>query len=134
MSDLTKIKITTGGKTYTIRRPVEFEPKREDVYNADYTTCTGKYIADRVGWKYSDMSLSWDALPQSEVKALTAMSGECKITFDDPTGDEITESCIRSSVVYLRYRYSKYNIETGEKETWWKSVQCDIKFINTHTD
>ena len=94
MADITKIKITAGGKEYTIRKPPEFEPKREDVYGAEYTTCTGKYIADRIGWKYSDMSLTWDALPQSEVEALIAMTGECTFTFDDPAAEEQTESVI----------------------------------------
>lgn len=134
MADITKIKISAGGKDYTIRKPPEFEPKREDVYGAEYTTCTGKYIADRIGWKYSDMSLSWDALPQSEVEALIAMTGECTLSFDDPAADEQTESVIRSSVVYLRHRYSRYNAATGQNETWWQSVQCDIKFLNTHSD
>jgi hypothetical protein len=134
MADLTQITIVANDTTYTIRRPPEFQPKREDVYGAEYTTCTGKYIADRIGWKYSDMTLSWDALPQSEVEALIAMTGECTITFDDPSSDEITESVIRSSIVYLRHRYTRYNIVTKTNEVWWEDVSCDIKFLNTHTE
>ena len=32
-----------------ICRPPAFAPEKEDIYKGDYTTCTGKIIADRVG-------------------------------------------------------------------------------------
>lgn len=124
MADLTKIKI--NGQAVT--RPPEFQPKREDVYAAEYTTCTGKIIADRIGWKYSDMALVWDALPQSEVEILTGMKGECTLEFDDPEQDVQTESIVRSSIVYLRHRY------TVRGEVWWKNVEMEVKFLNVHTD
>ena len=46
-------------------KPTNFTPAREDVYAGEYTTCTGKMIADRIGWKFSEIDLQWDALKQA---------------------------------------------------------------------
>lgn len=111
-----------------IQRPPDFSPTREDVLAGEYTTCTGKLIADRIGWKFADMTLTWPALPQSSVNALTSMSGATTMIFDDLDGTTQTEQVIRSSVVGLRNR------NTIRGTVWWRNVQVEVRFINVHSE
>ena len=120
--ELTKIKINGT----ELNRPPEFSPKREDVYAGEYTTCLGETIADRLGWKYSDLTLQWDALPQDMVKVLIDMQGDCTIEFDDADGETHTENIIRSSTVQLRHRNTIGGV------TWWKNVNTEVRFLNVH--
>ena len=117
--------ITINGNQ--ILRPPAFAPQIEDIYAGEYTTCTGKTVGDVVGWKYSDATLTWDALPQSSVDVLVAMSGENTLTFVNPSGMITTETIIRDSVVQLQNR------NTIRGETWWKNVSVQIRFINAHS-
>ena len=114
--------------SFMLPRPLNFGVQREDIYAGQYTTCTGATRADKIGWKYSDMTWSWDGLKQSDVEKLCSLSGECTLTFDDPSGDTIEESFIRTSVVSMRCR-NKF-----EDEYWWTGVSCSISFIDSHTD
>lgn len=116
--------ITINGNQ--ILRPPTFAPQIEDIYAGEYTTCTGKTVGDVVGWKYSDATLTWDALPQSSVDVLIAMSGENSLTFVSPSGTTTTETVIRDSVVQLQNR------NTIRGEVWWKNVSVQIRFINAH--
>ena len=111
-----------------IPRPPKFSPAREDIYKGDYVTCTGKTIADKIGWKYSDMSLEWDALPQQMVDVLVNMSGVNTIVFDDLDGELVEEQIVRTSAVALRHRYTQGGV------TIWKKVKVEIKFIGSHTE
>lgn len=111
-----------------IYRPPAFAPAQQDIYKGDYTTCTGKIIADRVGWKYADMTLEWDALPQSMVDVLVNMSGSNTIEFDDLEGNVVTEKIVRTSAVALRHRY------TQRGTVIWKNVKVSIRFIQSHTE
>lgn len=122
MADLDHIKINGS----SIVRPVELKLEREDIYAAEITTMTGKVIADKVGWKYADMTLNWKALPQSSIEVLLAMDGANEFEFDDPSGDTLTENVIRTSVVQLRHPYKIDNV------TWWRDVSVTIKFISAH--
>ena len=122
------ITMTIHQTSFIIPRPLNFAVQREDIYAGQYTTCTGATRADKIGWKYSDMTWSWDGLKQSDVEKLCSLSGECTLTFDDPSGDTIQESFIRSSVVSMRCR-NKF-----ENEYWWTGVSCSISFIGSHTD
>ena len=117
--------ITINGNQ--ILRPPAFAPQIEDIYAGEYTTCTGKTVGDVVGWKYSDAALTWDALPQSSVDVLIAMSGENSLTFVNPSGMITTETVIRDSVVQLQNR------NTIRGEVWWKNVSVAIRFINAHS-
>lgn len=117
--------ITINGNQ--ILRPPAFAPQIEDIYAGEYTTCTGKTVGDVVGWKYSDATLTWDALPQSSVDVLVAMSGENTLTFVNPSGMITTETVIRDSVVQLQNR------NTIRGEVWWKNVSVAIRFINAHS-
>lgn len=116
--------ITINGNQ--ILRPPTFAPQIEDIYAGEYTTCTGKTVGDVVGWKYSDTTLTWDALPQSSVDVLVAMSGENTLTFVSPSGTTTTETVIRDSVVQLQNR------NTIRGEVWWKNVSVQIRFVNAH--
>ena len=117
--------ITINGNQ--ILRPPAFAPQIEDIYAGEYTTCTGKTVGDVVGWKYSDATLTWDALPQSSVDVLVAMSGENTQSFVNPSGMITTETVIRDSVVQLQNR------NTIRGEVWWKNVSVAIRFINAHS-
>lgn len=111
-----------------VPRPPSFAPKMEDIYAGEYTTCTGKIVGDRVGWKYSDMTLAWDGLPQSMVDILIGLSGEVEFEFEAPDGTITSEPIIRSSVVQLRNR------NTIRGEVFWKDVSMDIRFIGAHNE
>lgn len=109
-----------------IYRPPNFAPQIEDVYAGEYTTCTGKLVGDRIGWKYSDATLTWDALPQRMVNALINMSGPVTLEFVAPDGTITSETVIRDSVVQLQNR------NTIRGEVWWKNVSLNVRFINVH--
>lgn len=122
LSDVKMIAID-GDELY---RPPAFAPQMEDIYAGEYTTCTGKIVGDKVGWRYSDMTLQWDALPQSMVNYLTGMDGECTLEFEDLSGTVTSEQVIRTSAVMLRNR------NTLRGEVWWLDVSVSIRFINAH--
>lgn len=111
-----------------INRPPSFAPEHEDIYKGEYTTCTGKLIADRVGWKFADMTLEWAALPQQMVDILVNMSGICTLEFDDLDGNIIQEQIVRTSAVGLRHRHTQGGV------TIWTNVSVSIRFIGSHTD
>lgn len=108
-----------------VRKPANFSPQHEDVYAGEYTTCTGAIKADRIGWRYADMSLSWDALPQSEVNILLGITSGDTLTFDDMDGTH-TENIIRTGIIGLKHRY------TVRGTTWWRDVSMDVRFIDVH--
>ena len=110
-----------------ILAPNDFQPAREDVYAGEITTCTGKLIADRIGWKYADMSLEWDMLPQADLMVLIGVSGMFDFTFTDVDGTTVTESAIPKSRVYTGTRYTDQN-----GNVVWRDVQFGITFVNTH--
>ena len=101
-------------------------PEHEDVYAGEYTTCTGATIADRIGWKFADMTLEWGALPQSAVDVLVGLSGTFKLKFDDMDGTYYEETAIRDSIISLRNR------NTINGVTYWKNVSLKVRFIDVH--
>lgn len=124
MSALDYIKINGT----SIWRPPQFMPTRQDLYRGDYTTCTGKQIKDRIGWKYTDMTLTWDGLPQNMVDVLVGMTGACTLEFDDADGNLHEEQIVRDSLVALRHKYIQGGV------TIWKNVSVKIVFIGSHTE
>lgn len=106
-------------------RPVNFLPMREDVYASEYRAMSGAVRADRVGWKYADMELKWDALPQDLVYALTTLVGSFNITFDDPQGMRTTLAR-RMSTVAMRHRYQQDGVY------YWKDVSVKISFLGMY--
>ena len=105
-------------------RPNNFSLRREDVLAGEYTTCTGKLIADRIGWKYSDMTLSWDTLPQAMLDALTGLSGPVQMVFTDSDGAH-TATTTRGAPT----RFTAYN-----GAVMWSDVAVEVRFINVHSE
>ena len=119
-------KIMIDGRPYF--RPNSFELKREDVYAAEYTTCTGKTIADKIGWKYSDMTMKWDILTNEMLAALTALAGETALQFRDSDGTH-TERIIRRG-----FSNTPTRITGPEGTALWTNIEMEVSFINTHTE
>lgn len=117
-------KILIDGRAYF--RPNNFELKREDVYAGEYTTCTGKTIADKIGWKYSDLTLKWDILPDEDLAYLTTLTGTFSIAFRDSDGQH-TEQVIRRGFTNTPTRITGPN---GTKI--WTELEMEISFLNTH--
>lgn len=122
------ITMTIRQTSFVLPRPANFNVQREDIYAGEYVTCTGATKADRIGWKYSDLDLEWDALEQGYVEALIALTGQATLIFDDPEHDTIEESIVRSSAVATRHRSTLNGVY------WWTDVKCSIRFIDAHND
>lgn len=111
-----------------IFRPNEMPMQREDVYAGEYTTCTGKTIADRIGWKYADMSLKWDALTDAMLTALINLRGSFNITFTDFDGTH-TEAVVRDEFTTTPTRMTDMS-----GQAVWTDVAIKVRFLNVHTD
>ena len=123
MSVFRTIKINSSD----VYMPNGFAPQREHVYAAEITTCTGKTIADRIGWKYADMTLEWGTLPQDQLSVLLAMDGTDEIKFEDVDGTVVTEDIFPLSQVWIGTRH------IGEDgNPLWKDVKLTIRFVNVH--
>lgn len=109
-----------------IFRPNDFEVQREDVYSGEYTTLTGKTIADRVGWKYSDMTMKWDILTDEMLAALLSLSGEATLQFEDSDGQH-TETIIRKGFTNAPTRTTGPN-----GNIIWSGIEMAVSFINAH--
>lgn len=109
-----------------IPKPPEFELEREDIYAAEYTSMSGKTIADRIGWKYSDTDLKWDALSQADLTVLINISGSFTLGFHDESNTYVEETCIKLSSVSMPYRYQ------NRGSYWWKEPSVKVRFINAH--
>lgn len=117
--------ITLGGTT--LYRPNDFTPEREFVYAGEITTCTGKIIADRIGWKYSDIELEWDAIPQTQLTALLSLNGtQTTLTFTDADGVTRAESVIPITHSQTATRFLKNGAEI------WSDVKTTLRFLNVH--
>lgn len=107
-------------------RPSNFTPAKEDVFRGEYTTCTGELIADRIGWKYSDMTLAWDILTSDMLAALTALTGTATLKFNDSDGEH-TETIIRKGFKNTATR------TTGPGGTaLWTNIEVEITFLTVH--
>lgn len=109
-------------------RPSDFQIQRQDVLAGEYTTCTGRIIADRIGWRYSDMTLEWDTLTQDQLDTLTGINGPVTMEFEDSDGAQ-SETIIRGAFTNTPTRF------TGpDGEPVWKDVAMEVRFINAHDD
>ncbi len=122
------VSITYNGTTKEIFRPSEFELAKEDVYAAEYTTCTGKTIADRIGWKYSDMEIGWDTLPNDALTFLNGINGIATLTFTDLDGSH-SEQFVRSGYSNIPTR-----LTYADGSAIWQSVKFSMRFLNVHND
>lgn len=109
-----------------IFRPNDFTPEREDVYAGEYTTCTGKTVADRIGWKFSDMTLEWEMLTADMMSTITSLPGSFDITFTDSDGSH-TETVIKTGFANTATR-----LTDNFNNVIWKNVKLNISFIDAH--
>lgn len=104
-----------------------FAPQKEFIYAEEYTTCKGEIRADYLGWRYAQMVLSWDTLPEDQLLILYGLSEEFTFKFTDPSGTEVTETAIPVT-----------NVQAASRHLWpdgsavWKDVQLEVRFINVH--
>lgn len=113
---------------HEFKRPNDFSIQREDIYAGEYTTCTGAVKADRVGWKYSDITLTFDELTPDELAFLTGISGAVAFVFTDSDGTH-TEQVIRSGFMNTPTRLTLPN-----GKAIWKDVEIGLRFIDAHND
>lgn len=107
-------------------RPNDFEIRREDVYAGEYTSCTGRILADKIGWKFSDLTMKWDILPDADLAYLTSLSGPFALKFRDNDGAH-TETVIRRGFTNTPTR-----ITGPEGSKIWTGVEMEVTFINVH--
>ena len=117
--------ITLGGTT--MLRPNDMQPDREYVFAGEIVTCTGKTIADLIGWKYSDITLEWDTLPQAQLNDLLALNGtQTTLTFEDADGTTASEQ-----VIPLTHSLkAKRRVSNGVPE--WDDIKTTLRFLNVH--
>ena len=118
-------KITIDGTE--VLRPNDFTLQRENVYAAEIETCTGKRIADLIGWRYSDLSLEFDWLPQEKLAALLAIQGEVSMTF----GNEIEET-VTETVIVKTSTATVTRLTAPDGQVAWKGINLEVQFINAH--
>lgn len=110
-----------------IIRPNNFTPERSDIYAAEITLMAGGTNADLIGWKYADMTMQWDALPEAQLQTLLHMSGSSVLKFKDADGVEHTENIIRTSAVTTATRFIG-----PEGVPLWSNVNVAVKFLDSH--
>lgn len=118
--------ITIGGAE--IYRGNEFTLQREWIHAGEIETCTGKYCADVVGWRYKDLTLSWDSLPQAQLEAILELSGrEVQMTFSNEQNGAVTESVIPTATSAQVTR-----LTDPQGDIAWSGIGLELKFINAH--
>lgn len=113
-----------------IFRGNEFTLAREWIYAAEIETCTGKICADVVGWRYQNLKLSWDNLPQDQLQALLALSGSAvNMTFSNEANQSVTEAVIPQVTTAQVTR-----LTDPQGNVAWQGVGLEVRFINAHND
>lgn len=120
--------ITINGSE--IFRSNGFTLAREWIYAAEIVTCTGKVCADVVGWRYSDITLEWDNLPQNQLQALMDLNGSAvEMTFSNELNESVTEMVIPTVSTARITRKTDFNGNVA-----WSGVKLTLRFINAHND
>ena len=111
-----------------IYRGNEFTLQREYIYAGEIVTCTGKVCADVVGWRYQDLNLQWDNLPQAQLEAILNLSGhEVDMTFSNEKNETVTESVIPKATTAQVTRLTDPSGDVA-----WSGIGLEIRFINAH--
>lgn len=111
-----------------IFRGNNFTLDREWIYAAEIETCTGKRCADVVGWRYSDLQLSWDNLPQDQLQAILDLSGaEIDMTFSNEKNQTVTEKVIPKVTTAKVTRKTDPHGNVA-----WTGVGLTVTFVNAH--
>ena len=118
--------ITIDGNEFY--RGNDFTLSREFVYAGEIETCTGKRCADVIGWRYADMSIQWDTLPEGQLSSLLALDGtEVNMTFGSEDGTSVTEAVIPSVITSTATRSTN-----PQGNPLWKGISLGLRFINAH--
>lgn len=120
--------ITINGTT--IPRPSDFELTRENVYAAELTTCTGKIIADCIGWRFADVILQWDYLTQEDLNVIMNLNHTTTISFDYPDGTT-NETYTENVIIRERTTVGSRMTDSAGNQIW-KDIQMGVSFINVH--
>ena len=105
-----------------------FTLEREWIYAAEIETCTGKRCADVVGWRYRDLKISWDNLPQDQLQKILSLSGsEVNMTFTNEKNQTVTEK-----VIPLVTTAEVTRITDPYGDIAWQGVGLDVRFVNAH--
>ncbi len=115
---------------FDIPYPNDFAPAKVPNIINEMVTLTGKVVADVNGWRYGDVTLSWDTLLDADLQNLLAAIGDSTfpITFVDIDGAEHTVNAV------LRGRA---NIKTPifyNGATVWKDVSVPLSFPDCYED
>lgn len=118
--------ITLNGEE--IFRGNEFTLSREYLYAGEYETCTGKRVGDIVGWRYADLSLTWDNLPQSQLQKVIGLNGSAvAMTFSNEFNENVTEMVIPTVTTAQVTR-----LTDPQGNVAWSGIGLTLKFINAH--
>lgn len=118
--------ITVNSKT--IYRGNNFTLQREYIYAGEIETCTGKRCADLVGWRYADLTINWDNLPESQFSDVLSLSGaEVNMVFSDETGTSVTEVVIPTVITSTATR-----LTDPMGSVAWKNIGLTLRFVNAH--
>lgn len=102
--------------------------QREWIYAGEIVTCTGKVCADVVGWRYKELSLEWDNLPQDQLQAILALDGsEVNVTFSNEQNESVTEAVIPTVSTATVTRLTDPNGDVA-----WSGIELELRFINAH--
>lgn len=116
---------------HLIYRGNGFTLQREYIYAGEYETCTGKRIADRVGWRYADITIQWDALPQEQFEFILGLTGaRSTFRFDNELGEEVLEYVIPQMITSQATRFTN----PYDGSIVWKDIQLQLRFVNSHYD
>ena len=111
-----------------IYRGNDFTLQREYIYAGEYVTCTGKRCADVVGWRYSDLTVSWGNLPHGQLEDLLALNGlEVDMTFENENGVSVTEKVIPK---IISSQASRLTDPYGRKA--WTNISLQLQFTEAH--
>ncbi len=126
MSDLfTTIQIDNK----TIYRGNEFTLQREYIYAGQYETCTGKRVADLVGWRYADLTINWDTLPDAMFEDILDLSGEAvNFTFSNEKGQSVTEEVVPQIISSQATRLTN----PYDGSIIWRDISLQVQFTEAH--
>lgn len=111
-----------------IFRGNNFTLEREWIYAAEIETCTGKRCADVIGWRYKDLTISWDNLPQDQLQTILDLDGsEVNMTFTNEQNQSVTEAVIPLVTTAQITRLTDPNGDIA-----WTGIGLQIRFINAH--
>ena len=111
-----------------IFRGNNFTLERNWIYAAEIETCTGKRCADVIGWRYNDLTINWDNLPQDQLQVLLDLDGsEVEMTFSNEENQSVTETVIP---LVLTSQVTRLTDPNGDIA--WTGIGLQIRFINAH--